>query len=288
MGSLKPSALFGLVAAAALFVPNAQAADILTAPPPVPAAPLVDVGGGFYLRGDVGVGSLRTGEYRQRELNQAGGLFLRRDIDDTFFVGVGAGYQFNSWLRADVTGEYRGATKFGGTDQYNFTCPFQAGSCGAVGQVLPRNNVWSGSLQSPVLLANAYGDLGTWSGITPFVGVGVGGAYNKVYGVTDYDPSDLGGGGFARNNAEWNFAWALHAGLGYAVSSTLKLELAYRYLNLGEVKSGNLGCLGNVPCSFGPLQVKEIDSHDVKLGMRWLLSEPVPVAHAPGPLTRKY
>lgn len=287
MMSLKTLAAFGLAVATAAAAPSALAADLLP-PPALPAAPpVVDVGGGFYLRGDVGVGILQTGNFEQREVALGGGNFLRRDINDTFFVGVGAGYQFNSWFRADVTGEYRGATKFGATDRYNFTCPFAAGSCGAIGQVITRNNVWDGNLQSTVVMANGYVDLGTWHGITPFIGVGVGGAYNKVSGVTDYDPSDLGGGGRGLDNDEWNFAWAIHAGLAYDVTSNFKVELGYRYLNLGDVKSGRIRCLGNAACDLSPLVIKDVDSHDIKLGMRWLLADKG-VPYAPGPLIRKY
>ena len=32
---------------------------------------------------------------------------------------------------------------------------------------------------------NGYADLGTWSGVTPYVGAGVGFAYNKLSGFTD-------------------------------------------------------------------------------------------------------
>lgn len=287
MLSLKSIAALGLAVATLAAAPAGRAADILQ-PPPLPAAPVVDVGSGFYLRGDVGVGILNTGDFRQRELDTSGGLFLRRDIDDTFFVGVGAGYQFNSWFRADVTGEYRAGTNFNAVDQYRFTCPFQAGSCGAVGQTINRNNIWNGSLSSVVVLANAYVDLGTWHGITPFIGGGVGGAYNRVYGVYDFDPSDLGGGGITSSNSDVNFAWAIHAGLAYDVSPNFKVELAYRYLNLGDVESGRLRCLG-VSCDFGPLVIKEVDSHDIKLGMRWLWGDKTPVyAPQPGPLVRKY
>ena len=34
-------------------------------------------------------------------------------------------------------------------------------------------------------MVNGYVDLGTWSGITPYVGAGVGFAYNKLSGFTD-------------------------------------------------------------------------------------------------------
>jgi opacity protein-like surface antigen len=57
MGSFKSLALAGVFAAA--LSATALAADLLPPPPPMAPPPLpVEVGAGWYLRGDVGVGSL--------------------------------------------------------------------------------------------------------------------------------------------------------------------------------------------------------------------------------------
>ena len=93
------------------------------------------------------------------------------------------------------------------------------------------------------------------------------------------------------SNVTWDFAWAVHAGLGYNVSNNLKLEFAYRYLNMGSpdtavVACNSFGCAGNGPRAFYTLT--DLTSHDFKIGMRWLLNEPVPPppVYAP-PLIRK-
>ena len=46
-------------------------------------------------------------------------------------------------------------------------------------------NNYSGSKSEWVVMANAYVDLGTWWCITPFIGAGVGGSYNKISGFRD-------------------------------------------------------------------------------------------------------
>ena len=90
--------------------------------------------------------------------------------------GVGVGYQFNNWFRADVTGEYRGNANFHGlTDVLPDT-----------GAVQRRQR----HLQRPaspnwVFLANAYVDLGTWWCITPFIGAGVGTSRNTISNFPD-------------------------------------------------------------------------------------------------------
>jgi len=294
MGSLKTLAYAGAVAmiATSAAFSTASAADLMApapmlAPPPPPVA---DGMSGLYLRGDVGVGILNHDDFQQQELAAAGGTWLRSSVGDQAFAGVGIGYQFNSWLRFDVTGEYRTGASVGGTDTYRFNCPWTYGSCTS-GATINRSNQWSGHVSSVVGLANAYVDLGTWNGLTPFIGGGVGFANNRLYDVRDYDPSEFGGGGYAREKTKNNFAWALHAGLAYDVTPNFKVELAYRYLNMGDAQSGQLNCVSptGAACSYGPLKVKSIDSSDIKLGVRWMFADrSMPVAMPAGPVIRKY
>lgn len=295
MGSLKTLAFAGavaVVATSAAFSTTASAADLM--PPPMmapPPPPMAEGMSGLYLRGDVGVGRLNHDGFHQPELAAGNGSWLRSSIGDTAMMGVGVGYQFNSFLRFDLTGEYRTGATINGTDTYRFACTFTAGSC-INGTTINRANQWSGSVSSVVGLANGYIDMGTWNGLTPFIGAGVGFAHNRFTGVTDYDPSDLGGGGYASEKTKTNLAWALHAGLAYDVTPNFKVELAYRYLNLGDAVSGNLNCVHPTggACNYGPLKVKSIDSSDFKLGVRWMLADrtmPAPMMHS-GPVIRKY
>ena len=96
-----------------------------------------------------------------------------------------------------------------------------------------------------VVLANAYVDLGTWWCVTPFIGAGVGGARVTIYGLhrrrhrqhwrrrAPASPS-------ATASSKWNFAWAVHAGLAYRVTPNFTVELAYRYLDMGDGLTGDL------------------------------------------------
>src|SRR5258707_1410783 len=151
MGSLKSFVFAG----AALFASiPAFAADLPQMRSPVP--PPEDFGG-WYLRGDVGVGSQDFNSFDFTQTNTAtGGAWPaswridQKGIGDAAFVGIGIGYQFNSWLRADITGEYRTATKFKAVGSYTEVCP--GGRC---------FDVYDGSHQANVFLANAYLDLGT-------------------------------------------------------------------------------------------------------------------------------
>ena len=126
-----------------------------------------------------------------------------------------------------------------------------------------------------VVLANAYADLGTWWCITPFVGVGIGTARVSIANFTD--TGDFINGGlqnhsfnYAGQASQWNFAWALHAGLAYKVSPGVTLELAYSYLDLGNGLTGPTNSFDGVTnTTHAPFSFNNITSHDVILGFRW-------------------
>jgi opacity protein-like surface antigen len=82
-------------------------------------------------------------------------------------------------------------------------------------------------------------------------------------------------------------AWALHAGVAYDVTHNFKVEFAYRYLNLGDAKTGTLHRYDETGCDCLAVKFKDLDSHDFKLGMRWLLGAPV-MAASNAPVVRKY
>ena len=69
------------------------------------------------------------------------------------------------------------------------------------------------------------------------------------------------------------------------------MELAYRYLNFGNVNTSIIDC-ANSGCSVGGgprafYTLREMDSHDLKFGMRWMLQpEQQQPVYAP-PLVRK-
>lgn len=135
-------------------------------------------------------------------------------------------------------------------------------------------------------LVNAFVDLGTWWCITPFIGAGAGFAQIKIDHFRDVNVI-AGGGGWADTGTQTNFAWALHAGAAYKVTLTFAVELSYRYLNVGNGQSATLLNLDPTqsPNTFAPVTFHNIQSHDVMLGVRWMLQPEAPV-YAP-PLIRK-
>ena len=255
----------------------AFAADMAIAPPPAYAPAVVEDFGGWYLRGDIGFSNQRVDR-----LNNALDTTLTSSVQTNNFntagiFGLGVGYKVNNWFRADITGEYRGNSQFLGKDVNTFP--------GGVG-----TDTYHGTKSEWVVLGNAYVDLGTWWCITPFIGAGVGGARVSIANFTDAGITNIGGlvspsVAFGDNMSKWNFAWAAHAGLAYKVTPSFTVELAYRYLDMGDGLTGDLRTFDGTNAINNPMTFKNITSHDLKLGVRWDLSSP-PV-YAPPPLMRK-
>lgn len=241
----------------------AQAADYEPPPPPpvIVQQPSPAFGEGWYLRGQVGVGIVakQTLEYQRNPLNSNDFAFEQNSSADTVFIGGGVGYYFNDWLRFDVTGEYRSKTQVNAFGSYTFG----GGTFG---------DAYQGYIDSWVVLANAYVDLGTWNCFTPFVGFGIGGAYNTLADFTDIGIG-TSGRGIGRNSSNWSLAWALYAGVSYAVTNNLKVDLSYRYLDYGSV-TDTIDCIGG--CNPDSYKFSNLHSHDIMLGLRWNFSEGAP------------
>jgi opacity protein-like surface antigen len=296
-------ALILAAAVAAGVSASAHAADLLPPPPPMIEAPPPPVDyGGWYLRGDVGVGIYDMSNLRSTFDNPLavvpGLAFDQQSLGDSFIIGAGVGYQFNNWFRFDVTGEYRTAANYRATNSYTDIWSAQVpkfSGCGGVLGATPRCfDHYQGQVRSAVFLANGYVDLGTWYGITPFVGAGVGLANHWFEHFNDFatfTPNGGGSFGYARDTSQTNFAWALMAGLGYNVTPNLKLEMSYRYLDMGRITSGQIFCRNDPTCSRERHSF-DLASHDIRLGFRYALGgapAPIPVMLPPsGPLIRKY
>jgi opacity protein-like surface antigen len=271
------SVKFILAAGAASLMSTAVfAADMPIAPPPAMyAPPPVEDFGGWYLRGDIGFSNQKT-KGLSNVLNNAPGTTVQTinsDFDTAGIFGVGVGYRFNNWFRADVTGQYRGKANYHGLEVVNFN--------GApVG-----TDEYRGSKSEWLVLANAYVDLGTWWCITPFVGAGVGMSRNTISNFTDIN-TPTAGVAFGDTASKWNFAWAAHAGLAYKVTPGMTMELGYSYVNLGDAVTGDLRTYTGVNAVYNPTTFKNLTSHDLKLGVRWEL-DAAPVYLPPPPLVRK-
>jgi opacity protein-like surface antigen len=260
-----------IAGAATALTSAARAADMPELLPPKLIA-VEDFGSGWYLRGDIGMSNQKVDSLFNVLYDSVNSVTnIHKEFDSAPIFGIGIGYQFNHWLRADITGEYRGNANFKGLDVINdgaFTDEYYA-----------SKSEW-------LFLANIYADLGTWWHFTPFVGVGVGTSRNTISAFTDIN-TPFNGVAHAESASKWNFAWAIHAGIAYKVTPSFTIELGYRYVNLGDAMSGDLVAFDGTNNVNNPMEFRGLTSHDFKLGVRWLLDPPVHQPMLPPPLMRK-
>ena len=252
------SVKFLIGTAAAVMVSTAALAADMPQPLPQPYQPQLMVvaqpEGAWYLRGDIGVGVTNQFDitYLPSPPDVGNGFaFDQHSWADSVFFDAGVGYEWNSWLRFDVTAGYRDRTQVNARGIYN----------PATGQ----GDSYQGYLRSWVVLANAYVDFGTWDCLTPFLGVGIGGAYNQMADLVDMGIGTTGGG-FGRNSTNWSPAYAFYAGIDYDVTKNFIVELSYRYLNYGSV-TDTVDCIGG--CNADSYKFSNLSSNDFMLGMRW-------------------
>lgn len=262
MSRFKLSALVG----AALFVfPSAAslAADMPEIPPPP-----VGFGGGWYLRGDIGMAAQHFHGLDHPDFATAEDfIWLDKgqfDAVPTFQLGVG--YRYNDHVRFDLTGQYRGKSAFSALDQFTNPDPGET-----------QTNHYTGKKDEWLFLANGYYDFNSWRGITPYVGAGLGLSYNTI---SDFVDNNVIGGaqGWAPTGHQLSFAWALHAGASVQVTDNLTMDLGYSFISLGNARTGafqnsdpSIPCLGGT-CT--PMNFKGLYSHDLKIGLRWALDQP--------------
>jgi opacity protein-like surface antigen len=222
----------------------------------------------WYLRGDIGITNQKVKKL-ENLLIPANTTHVNSEFDASMMFGLGIGFQFNNWLRLDATGEFRALSDFNGLDIINGN---------------PKiTDEYRAKKSELLFLLNAYADLGTWWCVTPFVGVGVGFSRVTISSFTDTCTTCPGGGvAFADTASQWNFAWALHAGLAFQATNNMTVEFAYRYLSLGDGITGDTITYLGTNDFNNPTTFKGITSHDFKLGLRWTCcDEPAPAPPPP-------
>lgn len=116
--------------------------------------------------------------------------------------GLGMGYQFAPWFRADASVEFRNTLSAGHTSSF-FDCitgvegvtttdngtTQNVGVRGLYGKCFSKS---SAHLKRIGFLANGYVDMGAWGGVTPYVGIGVGVTRGAFSGKSNWHTSNDG------------------------------------------------------------------------------------------------
>src|SRR5690606_23219142 len=155
-------------------------------------------------------------------------------------AGLGVGYQINRHLRTDLTADYLFKSDFTGST---------SGTCGTPGNTFPCSSTDSSSYKALLLMANAYVDLGTYRGITPYVGAGIGGARIKWDNLDNTIGPDTW---THKGSKNWRFAWSLMAGASYCLTQNLQLDAGYRFTRVEGGRMFEEHTPGGVSIGSGP------------------------------------
>ncbi|CDX45673.1 Surface antigen msp4 family protein [Mesorhizobium sp. SOD10] len=213
----------------------------------------VEVGSGWYLRGDVSYlaqKSFKNGDFTFPSTIASESF---GESEDAYFASIGFGYHFNDYLRADLNLGYLPGNK--ASFSYDDTA---TATPSAVGFGNLKNYAISGIL-------NGYVDLGTYVGITPYVGAGIGVVRSTRKLSASYTDINDSANSFAveDNKSRYSLAYTLNAGLAYQVSKNVLIDLGYQYFSAPNAEYVTAESLTSFPVHKG------ISNHQVKLGLRY-------------------
>lgn len=242
----------------------------------VPNLVPVEIGTGWYLRGDIGyhidTEPRDTFTYRTFDgVNYGAEAFDTGSLGEDITFGIGVGYSFTDLLRADVTVD-RFTSSFSGSTSFSAPCPG-----GPAGTACRSDD--ASELTGYSVMLNGYVDLGTVVGFTPYVGAGAGYTYAHwddlesrtfcVDGATGCAGTGSAGTITRAGESDWRFTYALMAGVTYDMSDNMKLDVGYRYR---RIDGGDMFGWDNASAAAGASGSQGEDpglsSHEIRVGLR--------------------
>ncbi len=241
----------------------------------------VEVGSGWYLRGDVGYAadaSISGADYRTFDpilASYGAASFATAEIDKNITAGLGFGYRYTEFLRADATLEGFRA-KFDGTTTAAAPC---SPDVAFVGTTCRSED--GAEFSAVSAMVNGYLDLGTYVGVTPYVGAGAGysfvswgdlGSRNFCVGATCPAPGGPVSTSVNAGEDGWLFTYALMAGFAYDLPNNFKLDLGYKFRH---IETGDMFAWNAASAAAGATGVQgthgDIEQHEFKVGLRYEL-----------------
>jgi opacity protein-like surface antigen len=249
---------------------------------PVPApVPVPDTDSGYYVRVDgayvVNDKSKYSSSYRNDDL-------VRGESNLNNFVrgGLGMGYKFNNWFRADMTFAVRSNVVSRGKANVDYGVTNDGGLQPAI---LLRDTISdSFTSDNTIGLLNAYLDVPMGPRLTPYIGLGIGFVRHHLWGRTytrstscidpvDCDPTNAinpGATGFSSSATasagghDYALAVAAMFGVAYQVWDHTKIDLGYRWLHLEGTTFQN-----KTGDKLLNITIPDQNNHELRLGLRY-------------------
>ena len=186
---------------------------------------------GFYVRADAGWSKSVDGNFQDvnfpadHVITGTGGTKgVLKDYGGAWLLGGGLGMQSSPHFRGDIVYTYRGTYRLDEFDQAPLANSFRA-------NVTSHSVMLTGYADFPILD----------SGVTPFIGAGIGWASNPLDSLS-WQPTSTANITPALRVAPGatadGFAWQLTVGISFLLSNVLALDFSYKYFDGGDVRSG--------------------------------------------------
>ncbi len=189
-------------------------------------------------------------------------VFFDLDLDTAATGAIAIGRSYGNGWRAEAALNVFGSTDFAGP--WSYTVPSDPG---------PHADV-EGSVRTVALFANGYYDFEMEGSATPFVTAGLGVASNKMGDWTRINPDAGRTTRSFEGGSDTSLAWSIGAGVAWDVGPVLgsapaKLELAWRYVDLGSV-TGSTTPLPGSGAGGNPVEALNFDLTEqvVSVGLR--------------------
>jgi opacity protein-like surface antigen len=198
-------------------------------------------------------------------------------MDGAWSVGGGIGRYFGRGFRGDITVDHL----------------FDADTTTSIYECNCYVGETKFDFSSTVVLANIYYDFNRGGRFVPYIGAGVGFAHNETSSGTIVSACGCDEGSFGKGSSN-NFAAAAMAGVSWkirggettyvgglkdapvAVSSgnALWLDVGYRFLYLGDAKTGDIEWAPSDVTPVEPVDphVKNLMAHQIRVGLRYDLN----------------
>ncbi len=229
--------------ALAMLTGETIAADVAAHPPQISAASVMpdDTGLGWYLRGDVGFARNVAPTIAWQSTS-----YSNTSAANSATFDFGGGYRFTENLRSDITLDFLTAHSIKG----NLTA--------TTGDRLSQD--------AAALLLNGYYDFGAISGLTPYVGAGIGVA--RVHnGTLTRDINGLATYTFG-GSTSYSLAAAAQAGFSIDIGHGLQADIGYKFTWIDRTRTGteSTGTLA------GPVTIGDSSSHQIRVGLKYFIN----------------
>lgn len=174
--------------------------------------------------------------------------------------GVQLGYNFAQTgypIRIELDYTARGEAEVSSTRNMTWSWTLNGTYYGGIPGVMTQAD----KVSLDTFLANFWYDIPTGTAFTPYIGGGIGWgfvSYTNTRAMDSRGDSDS----FTDKKDGTNFAWSLGAGVSYALTPHVAIDIGYRYIDAGDMK---------VSASGGePLRAAaSIATHDLMAGLRY-------------------